>query len=134
VSPVCAVFLTIAVASTALHGARAADTMAEINNTAINRGGGTFRAYCVLCHGAEGRGDGKGAPLYAPRPANLVLSPYNDIYKEQIIRGGGQSMGRSEFMPMFNSELSNEQIRDLVAYLASINGRSAKKISTSRSD
>ena len=81
------------------------------------RGSIVFRTYCVLCHGADGRGDGRAAKLYTPRPANLTVSPFGDAYKEMIIRGGGASMGRSSFMPPWGAELSEEQIQDLVIFL-----------------
>ena len=84
---------------------------------AIVRGGIVFRTYCVLCHGAEGRGDGRAAKMYTPKPANLTVSPFNDAYKEMIIRGGGPAVGRSAYMPPWGGELSNEQIHDLVAFL-----------------
>jgi mono/diheme cytochrome c family protein len=84
---------------------------------AIVRGSIVYRTYCVLCHGADGRGDGRAAKMYTPKPANLTVSPFNDTYKEMIIRGGGASMGRSSFMPPWGGELSNEQIHDLVAFL-----------------
>lgn len=81
------------------------------------RGSIVFRTYCVLCHGADGRGDGRAAKLYTPRPANLTVSPFGDAYKEMIIRGGGASVGRSSFMPPWGAELSEEQIQDLVIFL-----------------
>jgi mono/diheme cytochrome c family protein len=81
------------------------------------RGSIVFRTYCVLCHGSDGRGDGRAAKLYTPRPANLTVSPFGDAYKEMIIRGGGASVGRSSFMPPWGGELSEEQIRDLVTFL-----------------
>lgn len=81
------------------------------------RGSIVFRTYCVLCHGADGRGDGRAAKLYTPRPANLTVSPFGDAYKEMIIRGGGASVGRSSFMPPWGGELSEEQIQDLVIFL-----------------
>jgi mono/diheme cytochrome c family protein len=84
---------------------------------AIVRGGIVFRTYCVLCHGPDGKGDGRAAKMYTPKPANLTVSPFNDGYKEMIIRGGGVSVGRSAFMPPWGDELSNEQIHDLVAFL-----------------
>lgn len=84
---------------------------------AIIRGSIVYRTYCVLCHGADGRGDGRAAKMYTPKPANLTVSPFNDAYKEMIIRGGGVSVGRSSFMPPWGGELSNEQIHDLVAFL-----------------
>ena len=81
------------------------------------RGSIVFRTYCVLCHGSDGRGDGRAAKLYTPRPANLTVSPFGDAYKEMIIRGGGASVGRSSFMPPWGGELSEEQIHDLVTFL-----------------
>jgi mono/diheme cytochrome c family protein len=86
-------------------------------DAAVIRGGIVFRTYCVLCHGADGRGDGRAARLYTPRPANLTVSPFGDAYKEMIIRGGGASVGRSSFMPPWGGELSEEQIHDLVSFL-----------------
>ena len=81
------------------------------------RGSIAFRTYCVLCHGTAGKGDGRAAKMYTPRPANLTISPFNDKYKEMIIRGGGASVGRSQFMPPWGDELTEEQIHDLVAFL-----------------
>jgi mono/diheme cytochrome c family protein len=86
-------------------------------DAAVIRGSIAFRTYCVLCHGAEGKGDGRAAKMYTPRPANLTVSPFNDIYKEMIIRGGGASVGRSAYMPPWGDELTDEQIRDVVAFL-----------------
>ena len=89
----------------------------ETADAAVIRGGIAFRTYCVLCHGTEGKGDGRAAKMYTPRPANLTVSPFNDTYKEMIIRGGGASMGRSAFMPPWGDELTDEQIHDVVAFL-----------------
>lgn len=87
---------------------------------AVVRGGIVFRTYCVLCHGATGEGNGRTARMYNPRPANLVKSPHNEAYKEQIIRRGGEGMGRSPFMPPWGEQLTDEQIGDLVLFLNSI--------------
>ena len=87
---------------------------------AIYRGGIVFNHYCVLCHGVKADGSGRAAKLYMPRPANLVMSDKNDEYKELIIRQGGKVLGRSEFMPSWSKELTDEQVKDVVAYLHSI--------------
>ncbi len=86
----------------------------------IIRGGVVFQHYCILCHGAKGDGTGRAAKLYDPKPANLVMSNKNDQYKELIIRMGGKAMGRSEFMPSWGNELTNEQIADVISHLRSI--------------
>ena len=83
-------------------------------DAAVVRGGIVYRTYCVLCHGAGGKGDGRAARMYTPRPADLTNSPFPDAYKEMIIRGGGASVGRSSFMPPWGDELTDEQIHDLV--------------------
>ena len=89
----------------------------DSGDAAVVRGGIVYRTYCVLCHGAAGKGDGRAARMYTPRPANLTISPFNDAYKEMIIRGGGASVGRSSYMPPWGDELTDEQIQDLVAFL-----------------
>jgi mono/diheme cytochrome c family protein len=85
------------------------------------RGGLVFANYCVTCHGINADGNGRAARLYNPKPANLRASDKNDSYFGLIIRKGGAALGRSEFMPSWEAELTNEQIADLVSYLRSIN-------------
>ena len=85
------------------------------------RGGLVYANYCVTCHGMNADGNGRAARLYTPRPANLRGSDKNDQYVSLIIRKGGAALGRSEFMPTWDAELTEEQVRDLVAYLRSIN-------------
>ena len=87
------------------------------------RGSLVFFNYCVTCHGPNADGNGRAAKLYDPRPANLRASDKNDAYMKQIIRRGGKAMGRSEFMPPWGEELTDEQIGDVTAYLQSINNR-----------
>lgn len=86
----------------------------------VFRGNIVFQNYCILCHGTRADGKGRAAKLYNPKPSNLVLSDKNDDYKELIIRRGGAAIGRSEFMPPWGSELTDEQVGDVVAYLRSI--------------
>jgi mono/diheme cytochrome c family protein len=109
--------LVLALAAPALADEAAPPLPRDTDDAAVIRGSIAFRTYCVLCHGAEGRGDGRAAKMYTPRPANLTVSPFNDTYKEMIIRGGGASVGRSAYMPPWGDELTDEQIRDVVAFL-----------------
>lgn len=90
-------------------------------DAAVFRGGLVYANYCVTCHGINADGNGRAARLYNPKPANLRSSDKNDGYFSLIIRKGGAALGRSEFMPTWESELTNEQVSDLVAYLRSIN-------------
>ena len=90
------------------------------------RGSLVFFNYCVTCHGPNADGNGRAAKLYDPRPANLRASQKNLAYMRLIVRGGGKSMGRSEFMPPWGEELTDEQIDDVTLYLQSLNERHAK--------
>ena len=98
----------------------AAEALPGMDERAIARGSEVFQRYCALCHGANGDGKGRAAPKYKPTPANLVLSPYPDEYKELIIRNGGAAIGRSPYMPPWGDELTSQQIRDVLAYLRRI--------------
>ncbi|HEX6706494.1 MAG TPA: cytochrome c [Albitalea sp.] len=89
----------------------------------VFRGGLVYANYCVTCHGFNADGNGRAARLYNPRPANLRMSDKNDAYFGLIIRMGGEAMGRSQFMPPWGAELTDEQTNDLVTYLRSINAR-----------
>jgi len=93
----------------------------DSSDAATFRGGLVFANYCVTCHGINADGNGRAARLYNPRPANLRMSEKNDAYFGLIVRKGGAALARSEFMPSWEAELTNEQISDLVAYLRSIN-------------
>ena len=117
-------------------GAAAAQTPAEVAargmgpllpregaDATVFRGGVVFANYCVTCHGINADGNGRAARLYNPRPANLRLSDKNEQYMLLIIRNGGQAMARSQFMPPWGGELTDEQMHDVVAYLQSINQR-----------
>jgi mono/diheme cytochrome c family protein len=93
----------------------------------VYRGTLVFLNYCVTCHGANADGQGRAARLYTPKPANLRTSMVPDLYKDMIIRRGGKAMGRSEFMPPWGQELTDEQIGDVVTYLRSIAPANAPK-------
>lgn len=92
-------------------------------DAAFFRGSLVFLNYCVTCHGPNADGNGRAARLYDPRPANLRASDKNEAYMLQMVRNGGKAMARSEFMPPWGEELTDEQIADVVAYLQSINIR-----------
>lgn len=124
--------LGIALALTGLPGGASAAEAApqgallprDSNDAAVFRGGLVYANYCVTCHGINADGNGRAARLYNPRPANLRASDKNDDYFGLIIRKGGGAIGRSQFMPTWEAELTDEQVQDLVAYLRSINATS----------
>lgn len=86
----------------------------------VYRGSIAFQNYCVLCHGVTAEGNGRAAKMYTPPPYNLRRSMMPDAYKDQIIRKGGKAMGRSQYMPPWEGELTDEQIADVVNFLRTI--------------
>lgn len=86
----------------------------------VTRGEVVFKTNCILCHGLKGDGKGRAAKLYDPPPANLTTSDKNTDYKIAIVSYGGEAMGRSAVMPVWSEQLSEQQIKDVVAYIDSL--------------
>ncbi|MBL1277780.1 MAG: c-type cytochrome [Ectothiorhodospiraceae bacterium] len=89
----------------------------QIVTSGSSRGEVVFKTNCILCHGIKADGKGRAAKMYDPPPANLTKSDKNDDYKTLIITLGGKAMGRSEFMPPWGDQLTDQEITDVVAYL-----------------
>lgn len=92
----------------------------DSKEASLIRGKIAYGHYCVLCHGKTGLGDGRAARIHNPKPANLTLSAVPPEYIGQIIRKGGEAMGRSMVMPPWGEQLTDEQIRDMINHLMSI--------------
>lgn len=87
------------------------------------RGQELYVEYCLQCHGGHGEGWGweKKIPL-PPVPIPDLSNPermkqLSDEYLFDIIKRGGEAVGRTRFMPPAELVLSDEDIRDVVAYL-----------------
>lgn len=115
---VAGVVLAVENASAVATRQAAAAAPAAAARTAAERGRAVYEARCVTCHGVNGKGDGRVARLYNPRPSDLTASTKSDMYKTMIIRKGGAYVGRSLIMPSWEAELSAEEIADVVSYLA----------------
>ena len=82
---------------------------------------------CDLCHGSRGQGWDWSAKMAAPPVPvpDLAVSvrERSAQYLFEIIRDGGEGVGRSRFMPAFGFQLSDREVWDLVAYVRSFGGR-----------
>jgi len=99
--------------------AHAADSRNEAESELqkpLVRGGIVFKSYCMLCHGERGDGVARATKLYGNVDLEIGARPVE--YYEKIIREGGLAVNRSEYMPPWQDELSDEQIGDVVAYLS----------------
>jgi cytochrome c oxidase cbb3-type subunit III len=80
-----------------------------------------FKELCSVCHGLGGKGDGPSAQGLEPKPADFTnckaMAKDSDEALYKIIKGGGQSAGRSTVMPAWGDSLSEQQIRALVKFI-----------------
>ncbi|HEV8436711.1 MAG TPA: cytochrome c [Methylomirabilota bacterium] len=78
-----------------------------------------YLSYCAECHGANGAGSWR-ATFFLLRPGDLGdparLAPLSDEYLFDLIKQGGAAVGKPG-MPAFGYHLSDEQIREVVAYI-----------------
>jgi mono/diheme cytochrome c family protein len=86
------------------------------------RGERLYYAYCVECHGRDGRGSWRAA-LFLLRPGNLTdrarMSAHTDRYLFDLIKQGGAALGRPG-MPAFGYHVSDGDIEALVAYIRTL--------------
>jgi mono/diheme cytochrome c family protein len=84
-----------------------------------SRGERLYVSFCASCHGLDGRGSWRAA-LFLIRPGDLTSGATpSEQYVFDIIKHGGASIGRPG-MPAFGAQLSDADIRALVAYLATL--------------
>lgn len=85
-----------------------------------------YYAYCVTCHGVDGRGSWRAA-LFLIRPGDLASAARSrpERYLLDIIKHGGAPLGRPG-MPAFGYHLSDADIEALVAYLKTLDRRPAR--------
>ena len=89
----------------------------DTHEASVIRGRLAFQNYCILCHGPEGRGDGRAAKLHNPRPFNLTTSTAPRYYIADMVRKGGEAMGRGKGMPPWGEQLTDEQVNDVLNFL-----------------
>lgn len=79
---------------------------------------------CASCHGARGGADGPVGAALNPRPARHDEGAYmNALTNEHIftvIEQGGPSVGKSALMAPWGGSFSDQQIRDLVAFVRTL--------------
>jgi mono/diheme cytochrome c family protein len=83
-----------------------------------------YQELCVACHGASGKGDGPAAAGLQTKPRNHTDAAYMNKLKDQqiidIIKKGGQAVGKSPLMPPWGSQLKDQEVVDLVAYIRTL--------------
>ena len=88
----------------------------------LERGAVVFRKSCALCHGPEGKGDGRIKSDPPPRdltdPKALKTATDWELY--QVIAEGGQVLGLAPKMLPWKDMLDERELRDVAAYVRSL--------------
>lgn len=99
----------------------------------VDAGAPLFQQHCADCHGTRGTGDGRQGAAFG-----LVLRDFTAVEADAeryylATRDGGMAVGLSAAMPMFRHTLSDDEIRDVVAYLVQLAPRGPRGKSTAPS-
>lgn len=92
----------------------------------IEAGRRTFESVCATCHGASGRPDPESPVVQAlgVEPADLSDPLFNSREPagdwEMVVEHGGHALGLSPQMPAQGEALSDQQVRDVVAYIKTL--------------
>lgn len=87
------------------------------------RGEELYLEKCVLCHGSGGQGwdwSKKAEPPIAVPDLVATVPVRSDQYIFDVVKGGGERVGRTRFMPPFGFQLSDQEVCDIVAYLRTL--------------
>lgn len=83
------------------------------------RGQAIYLERCAVCHGPQGRGDGPEAPFLSPRPASLISAGSSVKPDTELLAVIANGKPRTA-MPAWKDRLSEEQRRDVLAYIRSL--------------
>jgi mono/diheme cytochrome c family protein len=85
------------------------------------RGAPLYKRYCQGCHGEDGRG---GAHTFMPHIGNLTQRDYIEFIPDgflfTVIAEGGAAVGKSSMMPAWKTTLSEQDIKDVIAFVRSL--------------
>ncbi len=83
-----------------------------------------YQVYCASCHGETGEGDGPVAQALSPKPARhsdgAYMNPLTDTYLFKVIKFGGAAVGKSAMMAPLGGSLSDQQIRNVIAFIRTL--------------
>jgi len=94
-------------------------------------GKATFGMFCTSCHGESGKGDGPVGAVLNPHPRDLTKGEFKfdtdgdgktgtDTDLFNVITNGAGKYGGSEQMAAWGGSLTEEQRKDVIAYIHSL--------------
>ena len=100
------------------------------------KGATQYGTLCVACHGEKGDGNGPAGAALTPKPTNFTDAANADrltdewIYK--MVKNGGQANGKSPMMVAWSGAMTDQQIRDVAAYVGKFKPASWPPADTTR--
>ena len=85
----------------------------------IEQGRAVYEQHCAVCHGPEGRGDGKLATSLSPRPGNLISAQTSAKSDQELLKIIANGRPRTAMIG-FRDHLSEAEQRTVLAYIRSL--------------
>ncbi|MGC4107425.1 MAG: copper resistance protein CopC [Thermomicrobiales bacterium] len=82
----------------------------------VERGSDVYTTYCLSCHGADLRGDGPASTGMTPPPADFS-QPHTMVHSDDDLVYWITNGKQGTAMPGFRNDLSDQQIRDVLAFI-----------------
>lgn len=83
-----------------------------------------YDTLCFVCHGTSGKGDGVAAAGLPVKPRNHTNGDYMNAQSNQrlfdVIKKGGPAVGLDKNMPPWGGSLSDQEIKNIIAYIRSL--------------
>jgi mono/diheme cytochrome c family protein len=90
----------------------------------IAAGSKSYQTFCAACHGATGDAQTPIGQALSPPPTRHDNGEYmgalTDDYIFKVIKEGGMAVGKSPMMAPWGGSLSDEQIREVVAFIRTL--------------
>jgi mono/diheme cytochrome c family protein len=87
-------------------------------------GAASYALFCATCHGASGDAQTPIAQALDPTPAQHnkgeYMNPLTDEHLFRVIKEGGPAVGKAPTMPPWGGTLSDDQIRDVIAFVRTL--------------
>jgi mono/diheme cytochrome c family protein len=84
----------------------------------------TYDILCTTCHGNTGKADGPAATALPVKPASFADAKYmktlTDEHLFKVTKEGGSSVGKSPLMPPWGSQIDDQGIWNVVAYIRTL--------------
>jgi cytochrome c oxidase cbb3-type subunit III len=123
-APVAITALVLAPALVTLAGSRTAAPPGFQLGGDPGNGKAIYARSCAVCHGPAGDGRSKVADSMSPRPTDFtdgrLMSQRSDWEVYVAVRDGGKAAGLSPKMFAWNRLLTDQEIRDVSAYVRSL--------------